>query len=276
MSVDNLSEILSRVSFKTEVFFSGNMCGIQTLGGKDSGHLHLLQAGTLTIMTNEGHKVVMDKPSVIFLPGPTVHRVISDESHSAQLVCATVRFDSANYQSIVSSLPQFIYFPLKKFEKIGGTAEWLFEEAFNNKIGRQAVLDKLSDVFLLQVLRSVMESGVLYQGILSAHVHPKLSKVIDAIHAHPSENWTLESLADIAAMSRSKFAESFKLTVGQTPLDYITDVRLALAQNLLKNDKPISIVANEVGYEHGSALARIFRKKLGLSPKEWLKNIRDS
>jgi len=54
----------------------------------------------------------------------------------------------------------------------------------------------------------------------------------------------------------------------------LTDLRIAIAQGLLKKDKPVSLVANEMGYEHGSALARVFRKKTGLLPKEWLMKFR--
>lgn len=109
-------------------------------------------------------------------------------------------------------------------------------------------------------------------GVLAALTHPQLSKVIASIHGAPEQSWTVDSLADVAAMSRSKFATLFRETVGTTPNDYITDVRIALAKEMLKDNVPVSIVANKVGYEHASALARIFRKRLGLSPKEWLKN----
>ena len=100
----------------------------------------------------------------------------------------------------------------------------------------------------------------------------RLSTVIEAIHAEPEKPWTVESLADIAALSRSKFAALFKETVGQTPNQYVTELRIAMAQNLLQQGKPISMIANEVGYEHGSALARVFRKSLGVSPSDWLNN----
>jgi transcriptional regulator GlxA family with amidase domain len=136
------------------------------------------------------------------------------------------------------------------------------------------MLDKLSDIFLLQVLRYVLKNGLLSQGIFAGLTHPQLAVVVNAINAEPEKQWSVERLAELAAMSRSKFASVFKETIGQPPNDYITDLRVSIAQNMLKLDKPVSLIANEVGYEHGSALARVFRKKLGLSPKEWLQKIK--
>jgi len=46
--------------------------------------------------------------------------------------------------------------------------------------------------------------------------------------------------------------------------------RVGVAQSLLKQGKNVSIVANSVGYETASALARVFRKQTNMSPKEWL------
>ena len=267
--MDTLSDLLNRVTFNTDVFFTGHLCGIQALGGSGTGHLHLLQSGTLTVLTNEGHKIVMDEPSVILIPGQSQHRILSSESENAQLVCASIDFDSANKTQFIESLPQFIYFKLASQDTIAQAAQWLFDEAFANRKGKQVMLDKLSDVFFIQVLRHVVENGTLTHGVLSGLSHPQLAKVLKVIHDSPDNNWSLEKLADIAAMSRSKFAAFFKETVGQTPNDYISDVRIALAQDLLKMDKPVNLVANEVGYENGSALARVFRKKLGLSPKQW-------
>jgi len=271
--MDDFSKILNHISINADVFFSGNLCGIQALGGSESGHLHMLQSGILTVLTDEGHKVVLDKPSVMFIPGSTTHRIIADESDNAQLVCASIEFESPNHEQLINALPRFIYFEVSDDEPISKTAQWLFKEAFEEESGRQIMLDKLSDIFLLQILRHVTHRGILPYGILSGMSHPQLSIVIQAINNEPDKQWSLEVLAEMAAMSRAKFAAFFKETVGQTPNDYITDVRVAIAQDLLKLDKPVNIVANEVGYEHGSALARVFRKKLGLSPKEWLQKL---
>lgn len=272
--MDSLSELLNHTSINAEVFFSGNLCGVQAFGGAEGGHLHILQSGLITVITDEGHKVVLDKPSVIFIPSASQHRVISSESLNAKLVCAAIKFDTVSENRFIGALPKFIYFTIEQDESAGVTAQWLFAEAFANNSGRQIMLDRLVDIFLLQILRHVMAQGLLANGMIAALSHPQLAAVIKAINEQPEKSWSLEVLAQTAAMSRSKFAAFFRETVGQTPNDYITDVRIAKAQNLLKLDRPVNLVANEVGYEHGSALARVFKKKLGLSPKEWLHRLK--
>jgi len=274
--MDQLSQILENLSFNADVFFSGNLCGIQSLGGVDSkkGHLHLLKSGVLTLVCEDGHKVTLDKPSVIFMPGPTKHQIIASESKEAELVCVDVDFHQGSGSALVNALPKFICLSIEKHDPLGKTARWLFEEAFNAQPGQQMVVNKLGDIFLVQILRYVINEGIVLQGMLAGMAHPKLSVVMTALHKRPEEPWTIEIMAETALMSRAKFAALFKDTVGQAPSDYLTDLRISIAQGLLKKDKPVSLVANEVGYEHGSALARVFRKKTGLSPKEWLMKFR--
>jgi AraC-like DNA-binding protein len=274
--MDQLSQILENLSFNADVFFSGNLCGIQSLGGVDSkkGHLHLLKSGVLTLMCEDGHKVTLDKPSVIFMPGPTKHNIIANESNGAELVCVDVDFHQGGGGALVNALPKFICLSIEQDDPLGKTAHWLFEEAFNAQAGQQMVVNKLGDIFLVHILRYVINEGILFQGLLAGMAHPHLSTLMTALHKRPEEPWTIELMAETALMSRAKFAALFKNTVGQAPSDYLTDLRIDIAQGLLKKDKPVSLVANKVGYEHGSALARVFRKKTGFSPKEWLMKFR--
>jgi AraC-like DNA-binding protein len=270
--MDQLSKILQNLSFNADVFFSGNLCGIQSLGGSDSkkGHLHLLRAGVLTLVCEEGHKVTLDKPSVIFMPSSTKHQIIASESSQAELVCVDIDFHSDSGSALVNALPKLICLNIEKNGSLGKTAHWLFDEAFNSQPGQQIIVNKLGDIFLVQILRHILKKGIVIQGMLAGMAHPQLSILMSAIHDRPEEPWTVDSMAETALMSRAKFAALFKNTVSQSPSDYLTDLRIALAQGLLKKDLPVSLVANEVGYEHGSALARVFRKKMGVSPKEWL------
>jgi AraC-like DNA-binding protein len=71
-------------------------------------------------------------------------------------------------------------------------------------------------------------------------------------------------------MSRTAFANTFRAVVGQTPADYLSGWRIALAQSRLREGRPIKILAEELGYANPSALSRAFAAKVGMSPRDWL------
>jgi AraC-like DNA-binding protein len=99
---------------------------------------------------------------------------------------------------------------------------------------------------------------------------PRLAKAIDAIHHRPAHPWSLESLAQQAGMSRARFAVHFRKIVGLTPFDYLADWRIGVAQTLLRKGESLKIIAPTVGYTSSTALTRVFRQRLGLSPIAWL------
>ena len=74
-----------------------------------------------------------------------------------------------------------------------------------------------------------------------------------------------------ASMSRARFAVHFRETVGTTPVNYLTQWRMGVAQTLLKKEKSIGVVANYVGYSNASIFSRVFKAKIGQSPSTWLK-----
>lgn len=94
-----------------------------------------------------------------------------------------------------------------------------------------------------------------------------------AMHDAPAEPWPLTRMAEAAHMSRSHFAAVFAQTVGQTPADYLTRYRIALAQDLIRRGRPLSVVAGEVGYGSAAAFSRAFSAVCGESPRRgggWL------
>lgn len=84
------------------------------------------------------------------------------------------------------------------------------------------------------------------------------ARAINAMHAEPSRAWSLGQLASTAAMSRARFAAKFRETVGTTPMAYLTEWRVGVAQSLLRRGKPVQAVADQVGYANASALSRAF------------------
>ena len=269
--MDQLSVILQRFSMSTDVFFTGNLCGITSFNSEpNQGHLHLLRSGALTIVDEQGQSQLIDQPTVLYFPKPHAHRIIANDDNPPQLVCANVFYNDSSSNPIADALPALLCFKLSDCQKMNQTAHWLFEEAFEENCGKQPMINALTDVFIIHVLRHVMHNDIIQHGLLAGLAHPQLSKVLLAIHETPDHSWGLEEMAELALMSRSKFADLFKKIVGQSPGDYVIDWRITVAKSLLLQDKPVALVANAVGYENGSALARVFRKKLNMSPKEWL------
>ncbi|MCJ8337436.1 MAG: AraC family transcriptional regulator [Pseudomonadales bacterium] len=273
--MDKFTRILNNFSIATQVIFNGSFCGSKTLGSNlagGCGHLHFLRSGKLTVLSDRGHKLVFEQPTVIMLPYSTEHKIVSTESENVDVVCATIQFSPLQQRQLLANLPKLICLDITTGE-LHQTVHWLFKEADGQQLGQQSIVNKLCEIFMIQMLRQLSAQGIVLQGMLAGLSHPALAKTIVMLQEAPEQDWNLASMASSAAMSRSKFAGLFRDTVGQTANEFLTDLRVALAQELLQQNQPVSLVANRVGYEHGSALARVFRKKTGLSPKQWLEKL---
>jgi len=90
------------------------------------------------------------------------------------------------------------------------------------------------------------------------------------MHGRPAEPWTLDSLAREVGLSRSVFAERFSQLMVSPAMHYLSNWRLQLAANLLKQERlSIAQVAAEVGYESEAAFNRAFKKQVGVPPGAW-------
>jgi AraC-like DNA-binding protein len=88
------------------------------------------------------------------------------------------------------------------------------------------------------------------------------------VHEAPEKPWSLEDLADLAGMSRTRFAAHFRAVVGKTSIDYLTLWRMTIARQLLAKGKPVKSVANAVGYDSAAAFSRMFARVTGHSPRD--------
>jgi transcriptional regulator GlxA family with amidase domain len=84
--------------------------------------------------------------------------------------------------------------------------------------------------------------------------------------------------AQVAAMSERNFLRRFKIEMGITPSDYLLQARLAVTCALLTDSElPVDKIARRSGMGNGDRLAKIFRKRLLISPTEYrMQSRRDS
>ena len=239
--MDQLSRVLARFSVSAGVFYSGKLCGLSSFEDPNDtkGHIHFLRSGRLRVLEKNQETKILTGPALLFYPRATPHRITAEESDNTEIVCASVDFSSGTASPIANSLPSAICLPLKDCDRIGTAVEWLFEEAFAENNARQIMMDRLCELLIVQLLRHVMSSGQINSGMLAGLAHPQLSRAIDAIHSSPEKSWSLPELADIAVMSRSRFADLFRNVLEQTPGDYLAGWRVELAKGLLKKGQPV-------------------------------------
>ncbi|GAA2403982.1 AraC family transcriptional regulator [Streptomyces glaucosporus] len=149
----------------------------------------------------------------------------------------------------------------------------LGEEIARTEPGQEAVLDRLLDLLLINVVRSWLarpEAGA--PAWYRAHGDPVVGHALRLLHEDPARPWTVAGLAARAGVSRAALARRFTSLVGRPPMAYLTDWRLSLAADLLRGtDATIGAVARQVGYGSAFALSSAFRRVYGVSPQQYRK-----
>lgn len=270
--VDRLQALLNHFSVSARTFQLGPLCGINSLSGEEPyGQLHLVKAGTVEVWHGPALAFDIQEPSLLFYPRPKAHRFVTDSERGADFVCAQIAFEGGAATPLANALPSAVCIPLAELPDSLPVLNLLFAEAEACNCGRQAVLNRLFEVVLIQLVRHMMEEGSTQVGLLAGLSHPQLRRAIVAMHESPEKNWRVEDLAATAGMSRSVFSNTFHHTVGEPPASYLQRWRIRLVQKWLRQGQPIRLIAEEAGYGSESSLSRAFKAQSGMSPRAWLK-----
>jgi AraC family transcriptional activator FtrA len=95
----------------------------------------------------------------------------------------------------------------------------------------------------------------------------RLARLMDWVRAHPTAHWTLEALAERAAMSVRTLQRQFQQSLGMSPVDWLVRERVELARQLLETTaRPMAQVSASAGFGSEESLRRHFRIATGVSP----------
>jgi AraC-like DNA-binding protein len=133
------------------------------------------------------------------------------------------------------------------------------------------VSTKLPELLLVEILRLHLATApAADNGWIAAFHDPVLAPAMAELHAAPERKWTVAELAASAAVSRSLLDERFRQVLGRSPIRYLTEWRMHIAEELLATtDLTVSTVARRVGYDSEEAFSRAFKRSHQLAPSAW-------
>lgn len=267
--MDRLATLLDHFHLAASVLNAGPLCYSARYPPQEGvGFIHILTRGTLYLTLADGQPRRFEAPVLILLAAGDAHR-LGPGPEGADTLCGSFRFGAGNICPIYRALPSMLVTPLDRLSGMAGLLALMLAEMREERCGRQAALDRLCELLVIQLLRYLMDAGEVESGLLAGMAHPQLVKALIALHDRPEADWTLNGLAREAGMSRARFADLFRDTIGQPPAEYLAQYRLSLAKSLLRAGAPLDAIAGRVGYSSPSALAKVFRRHTGCSPREW-------
>jgi AraC-like DNA-binding protein len=144
----------------------------------------------------------------------------------------------------------------------------MLKETRNKKIGCRCIVNSLMHQLLITILRN-SQLNITEETQNSSMINEKIQDAVIFIETNFTTQIDINQVAKIANMSRSYFHANFKEVTGRTFVDYLNDLRVENACNLLKNtDLDIATVACRSGFTSVSHFYRVFKSNTDTSPQK--------
>ena len=301
--MDALTDILNTLRLSSSLYFRTELSspwGIEVPAKTGVARFHIVIRGQCWLRVHEDDGVHMSNGDMVVIPHGASHTLADAETTSARpladvldevghrgegpliyggggagccIVCGEFSFDDLGSHPLLENLP-------KKLCVTGDTSyntQWLDSamgfighEASRLEPGAHAIIDRLSEIILIQVIRATLDATEDQIPFLSVFSDSRISKVLTAIHKNPANDWSVERLGQLVNMSRSSFSNRFSELANMTPLQYVIFVRLQKASRLLiESSMPLIAVAERIGYQSEAAFSQAFKKQYGMRPGEF-------
>lgn len=192
----------------------------------------------------------------------------NDRQGSTVMLTGTYQVRGEVSETLLRLLPSLLLIP--KEGSIEPLVRLLADEIAREQAGQETVLDRLLDLLLIGTLRTWFADPSRGAGWFQAHGDPVVGPALRLLHDDPAHPWTVGDLAAKVGVSRATFARRFTELVGQPPLTYLTQWRLKLAADLLREPRnTVGTIATAVGYSTAFALSAAFTRERGESPREY-------
>ena len=204
-------------------------------------------------------------------------QAISDDvspADAGSVISSAYQFWNAPLHPFFAELPAWTVLRASALPKLGPLAlstSLVEAELSGSEAGRSIIVHGLLDVVFAYAMREVCarcaQTGA---GWSQASRDPQIQRVLALMQEDCAHPWTLEELARRTGLSRTALAQRFRDTMGDTPLNHLRTLRMQRAMQLLsETEQRLEAVAAAVGYQDAFGFSKVFKRTLGLSPREF-------
>lgn len=293
---DVLSEVLRSMRIQGTVYFCDQVTAPWTkeFVSTTTASFHQIRRGGCWLVTDTGtdtdtgtekEPVYLASGDVVFLEAGLDHTLrshlpdqpVSGVEPDTLLMCGYLDFAHDVDTPIKSLFPRLSILREEDIQAspwLKTTLDQLAVEFLSLAPGVQLVVDRLTEILVVELIRTNFGAGGDTQYIRAMNDRI-VGSALQRLHARPEYPWTLQTMASEVGVSRAGLANRFKDLVGTPMFEYLTGLRMQRAKELLSDGlKPIIDVANQVGYESDISFVKAFKKRIGLTPAAYRKQLR--
>ena len=254
----------------------------------DGATAERLGPGDVAIVRGPDHYTVADRPEtaprVIIHPGQVCTTLAGaplaqamdlgvrtwghDPGAETMMLTGTYESTGEISRRLLDALPRLLVLAADEWDS--PLVSLLATEIVKDDPGQALVLDRLLDLLLIGVVRAwFSRSDRDAPAGFRTGADPVVGQAVRLLEHNPAHPWTIANLAGELGVSRAALARRFHAVVGEPPMTFLTNWRLALAADLLQEpDATVGSVAAQVGYGSPFALSAAFKRVRGVSPQE--------
>jgi AraC-like DNA-binding protein len=302
--VDALSEVLRSFRLRGSIYAVWDMGAPwgMAFSPAHSFLFHYVQSGSCMLVRQNGERVSLAAGDVASLFDGAGHRICDSPNSRAEplerilggvfehkgprkyggrrpgcrIICGQFSVDEhESGPASLRHLPPLVHIPRENSARVktfSATLDLLAGEVWHRQTGSERAASLLTEMLFIQVVRVVLaeEEAPASSGWVQGLRDRQIGAALAAIHGEPERPWSVDSLASVAGLSRSIFAERFARRLGRTPMNYLAEWRLQLGARLLRETElSISEIFQKLGFASAASFDRAFKRAHRLSPSAY-------